>query len=89
VGTKAGGSIRELCNQGCSKGNNDINKLVLCNKRAKFACGQNASQKDRHCITSSHFRSKSLRKITLLKFKGSNVARVLTVLATSTGLEEG
>jgi hypothetical protein len=45
MGIEAGGSIRELCNQRCSKGSNDINKLALCNKRAKFACGQSASQK--------------------------------------------
>jgi hypothetical protein len=39
VGTKAGGFTKKLCSQGCSKGNNDMNKLMLCNKRAKFACG--------------------------------------------------
>ncbi len=89
MGTKVGGSIRELCNQGCSKGNNDINKLALCNKRVKFACGQSASQKDPHCITNSHFQSKSLRKIVLLKLEESDVAQVLAMLATSTGFMEG
>ncbi len=55
MGIKARGSIRELCNQGCSKGSNDINKLALCNKRAKFACGESAFHKDPHHITNSHF----------------------------------
>jgi len=43
MGTKVGGSIGELCNQGYNKGNNDINKLALHNKRTKSACGQSAS----------------------------------------------
>jgi len=63
VGIVAGGSIGKLCNQGCSKGSNDINKLVLHNKKAKFACGQNASQKDLDGIMGCYFKSKSSSKI--------------------------
>jgi len=55
VGIKARRSTGELCNQGCSKGINDINKLVLHNKGAKFACGQSASRKDLDKITGCCF----------------------------------
>jgi hypothetical protein len=52
MGIEARGCTRKLCSQGCSKGNNDINKLTLHNKRAKSACGQSAFQKDPNNITS-------------------------------------
>jgi hypothetical protein len=63
VGTKARGSIGKLCSQACSKGSNDINKLVLHNKKAKFACGQSSFQKDPDGIMGCYFSSKSSSKI--------------------------
>jgi hypothetical protein len=36
MGTEVGGSIGELCSQGCSKGSNDINKLALHNKTSQI-----------------------------------------------------
>jgi hypothetical protein len=51
MGIEVGGSIRELCSQGYSKGNNDINKLALHNKMTKSACGQSASWKDSNDTT--------------------------------------
>ncbi len=58
MGIKAKGCIGKLCSQGCSKGNNDINKLALHNKRAKSGCGQSASWKDPNNITSLLFLEK-------------------------------
>ncbi len=64
MGVKVGGSIRELCIQGCSKGSNDINWLALHNKKAKFACDQSASRKEHDDITNCHFQNISFSKIT-------------------------
>ncbi len=52
MSTEVGGSIRELCSQGYSKGSNDINKLALHKKMTKFVCGQSASWKDSDDIMS-------------------------------------
>ncbi len=64
MGIKVRGSIGELCNQGCSKGNNDINKLELHNRKANLTCGQNTSRKDFNNITSCYFQKRSSSKTT-------------------------
>ncbi len=74
MGAKARRSIEELCPQGCTKGSNDINHLVLHNKRNKFACGPNTSRKEPNDITSCHFHSRSFGKAILEEPNESNIA---------------
>ncbi len=73
MGAKVGRSIGKLCHQGRIKGNNDIDHLVLHNKRTKFACGPRTSRKEPNDITSCHFH-RSPGKATLEEPDESNAA---------------
>ncbi len=55
VGGETRRFIRELCIQGCIKGSNDIDHLVLHNKRTKSTCGPSTSQKEPNDIMGYHF----------------------------------
>lgn len=63
MGIEVRGSIGELRSQGCSRRNNDINKLELHNQRAKSACAQGASQKDLNNIQVTIFKTYHLVRL--------------------------
>jgi len=74
VGAKVGRSIGELCTQGHTKGNNDIDHLALHNKRTKSAHGPNTFQKEPNDIMSCYFQNKSPSNAAFKEPKESNVA---------------
>jgi hypothetical protein len=55
VGVETGRFTRELCTQGHIKGSNDIDCLVLHNKRNKSTCGPSTFQKEPNDIMGYQF----------------------------------
>jgi hypothetical protein len=53
----------ELCIQGRIKGSNDIDRLMLHNKRTKFTCGPSTSRKEPNDIMGYQLKSKPFIKV--------------------------
>ncbi len=71
VSIKVRRSIKKLCIQGPTEGNNDIDHLTLHNKRTKFACNPNTFWMEPNDIA-CYFQSKPLGKATLKEPKEFN-----------------
>jgi hypothetical protein len=63
VGIKVIRSTRKLCIQGPTEGNNDIDHLVLQNKRTKSTCNPSTSRKESNNIMGYYFQNRPPSKV--------------------------
>jgi len=63
VGVETRRSTGELCIQGHIKGSNDIDRLVLHNKRTKSTCGPSTSRKEPNDVMGYHFKNIPFSKV--------------------------